>query len=512
MKINAKLITSFGTVLVTTLVVFGRISYTTFTESAHKTSDKIITLQSSEVIYHTSKTLQKEVGVIEQQLSFYMQSNACSLSSEEESKQLLAGLAKQNPLFRSITLSLSRGKVPPPEFQTWLDEIAVNHPEPFLRRQAADLLLLWPTQIPQGRAFLIINLDQAELTSRLRSSLSTSDGLNISGAAIMLTDDQGRFLLDPIQQDVKRPLGQKTLDTIDLKASTQHVTKQGEVYVYRPADRLFDADLTLVVPQEFNQGELIQLKNRVIAAMLIVGWVSIWIMLIIAYRISSPIRKLSKITKDIIEFNYSTDMEIPPSNDEIGELAENFENMRQKIKTLVTEDPLTKVYNRRFVIHIFDLAILKAKRAHTPLCCIMMDIDHFKKVNDTYGHQGGDAVLVAVGGALKGISRDYDTPARYGGEEFLFLLPETTLAAALTIAERIRGAVKQLVIAFADRELGCTMSLGVAELIPGRADSTDQVIGNADRALYQAKQGGRDRVVVYQEPVAQDLSAIAPSP
>ena len=384
MKISAKLIISFGTVLVTTLVVFGGISYRTFTESTHKTSDKIITLQSIELIYHATKTVNKEIGDIQQQLFLYLQSNACSLNSETETKQLFEKFASQNPLFLSISLFLCQGKVPP-EFQTWLDEVEGNQVEPFLRRQSDDLFLLWPMQTPQGRAFLVIKLDQTQLASRLSSYLSNSGYLNISGAAIMLTD-HGHLLLDPIQQDAKKPLGQAILGTIKTMELTEHVEDRGAVYVYHPSDRLFDADLTLVVPKEFNQENLIQLKDRIIAAMLIVGWVSIWIMLIIAFRISSPIRKLSKITKDIIEFNYSTEMEIPPSSDEIGELAENFENMRQKIKSLVTEDPLTQVYTRRFMMHIFDRAVLKASRNNTPLCCIMMDIDHFKKVNDTYGH------------------------------------------------------------------------------------------------------------------------------
>jgi|GEM_PF-1857166 len=495
MKINAKLITSFGTVLITTLVVFGRISYTTFTESTHTTSDTIITLQASAVIYHTIKGLQQEVNDIEQQLFFAMQANACSLETEAESKAMFAGFSKQHPLFREVALSLRLEKLPPPEFQTWLDEIEANHLEPFLRRHGEDLLLLWPTQTPQGRGFLIITLDQSQLTSRLRSSLSASGGVHVSGAAILLTDNQGHPLIDPIQQDEGQPLRKDILADIQTSSLAKEVEKRGAVYTYRSPDPLLGAELTLIVPKEFNQGNLIQLKNRVIAAMLIVAWFSIWVMLIIAYRIASPIRKLSEVTKDMIAFNYSTDMKIPPSHDEIGELAENFETMRQKIKSLVTEDPLTGVYNRRFVMHIFDLAVLKATREDSPLCAIMMDIDYFKKINDTHGHQAGDAILMAVGRVLKEISRDYDTPARYGGEEFLCLLPDTTLTDALAIAQRIRQTIQEIVVPFEGKELRCTMSLGVASMIPGGNNSTDTIIANADRALYQAKENGRNQVV-----------------
>jgi len=345
---------------------------------------------------------------------------------------------------------------------------------------------------------LIITLDQAQLTSRLRSSLSASGGIHVSGAAILLTDNQKQSLVAPIQQDEGHPISKDILEGMRNTTLPKEVEKRGEVYVYRSPDPLLGAEMTLIVPEEFNQGNLIQLKNRVIAAMVIVAWFSIWVMLIIAYRIASPIRKLSEVTKDMIAFNYSTDMKIPPSHDEIGELAENFETMRQKIKSLVTEDPLTGVYNRRFVMHIFDLAVLKATREDSPLCAIMMDIDYFKKVNDTHGHQAGDAILVAVGRVLKEISRDYDTPARYGGEEFLCLLPDTTLTDAVAIAQRIRQAIKAIVVPFEGKELRCTMSLGVASLIPGEHNSTDTIIANADRALYQAKENGRNQVVAFR--------------
>ncbi len=494
MKIHTKLITSFGTVLVATLAVFGFISYYTFAESTHANSDRIVTLQSSEIIYQATKNFNKEIKGIEQELTVSLLGNACSLNSEEETKQLFDKFAHDNPPFSRITLYQTHGSSMPQEFQTWLDEIDQDHLiEPFLRRQGDDLYLLWPTQTPKGRAFFVITIDQEQLAVILRSYL------RIDGATILLLE-KDHPLISPIPQDPLHPLPAGVINSVDNTLPTDHVNKQGPVYSYRPTDTLFGAGLTLVVPKEFYRANLISLKNRIIAAMLIVGWISIWVLLIIAFKIASPIKKLSKITKDIIAFNYTTELEIPPSNDEIGELAENFENMRQKIKDLVTKDPLTHVYNRRFMMHIFELAVLKAVRMEEHLCCIMMDIDHFKRVNDTFGHQGGDAVLVAVGKTLKEISRNYDTPARYGGEEFMFILPETPLADAIAIAERIRMAIKELSIPFEETTLRCTMSLGVAEFNLYQANTTDQIIQFADKALYQAKDNGRDQVVVFQQP------------
>lgn len=500
MKISVKLTTSFGSVLVTTLAVFGMISYYTFAESTHLNSDRIITLQSSEIIYKITKTVSNRVRSIEQEFSSLTQTNACSLNTEAETKQLFTKLASQNPPFRSISLYYSRARITPPEFQTWLDEIENNRVEPFFYRQGDDLFLLWPTQTPQGKAFFVIAIDQEQLATELRANL------RITGAAIMLTDNT-HPLITPVQQDLSHPLDPTLLNRLGttLSSKIDQIEEAGQVYTYRPPDKLFGADLTMVVPKDFYQANLISLKNRLIAAMLIVGWVSIWILLIVAYKISSPIRKLSKVTKDIIAYNYSTELAIPPSNDEIGELAANFENMRQEIKSLVTKDPLTRVYNRRFMMHIFDLAVLKALREGSKLCCVMMDLDHFKQINDTYGHQGGDVVLVEVGKTLQELSRDYDTPARYGGEEFLFLLPDTALTDAAAIAERIRAAVKELVIVLGDKQIHCTMSLGVAELNSQGADTADKIIHNADMALYQAKKNGRDQVVVCQTADGQTL-------
>ena len=495
MKISVKLTTSFGSVLVTTIAVFGMICYYTFAESTRLNSDRIITLQSSEIIYQTAKIFSNKVRSIEQQFSIFAKTNACSLNADEETNHFLADVASRSPPFQSISLYYSCARVTPPEFQSWLDEIENNFFEPFLNRQGNDLFLLWPTHTPQGRAFYVIKIDQEQLAAELRANL------RIDGAAILLTDNVYP-LISPVQQDLVHPLNPDLLYRLAISPDqkSDHIEKEktGQVYTYRPPDKLFGADLTLVVPKNFYQANLIALKNRILAAMLIVGWVSIWIMLIVAYKISSPIRKLSKVTKDISDYNYSTELEIPPSNDEIGELAENFENMRQKIKNLVTKDPLTRVYNRRFMMHIFELAVLKALREESKLCCIMMDLDHFKLINDAYGHQGGDEVLMAVGKTLRDISRDYDTPARYGGEEFIFILPDTALTDAVAIAERISAAVKKMTIAFEDTEIHCTMSLGVAELNPYGADTPDKIIHNADMALYQAKKNGRDQIVVFQ--------------
>jgi diguanylate cyclase (GGDEF)-like protein len=127
----------------------------------------------------------------------------------------------------------------------------------------------------------------------------------------------------------------------------------------------------------------------------------------------------------------------------------------------------------------------------------MIDIDHFKRVNDTYGHQVGDAVLVAVAALLQGQLRPYDTAARFGGEEFVLVLPSTELAAAGAVAERLRKLTANLSFAKEGAaDLGLTISAGVAIVSPGSIVNADDLIRQADTALYRAKQDGRNRVAL----------------
>jgi len=144
-------------------------------------------------------------------------------------------------------------------------------------------------------------------------------------------------------------------------------------------------------------------------------------------------------------------------------------------------------------------ATVEVTRAQTPLAVAIADIDHFKAVNDTWGHLAGDAVLAAVSAAMRDLLRDYDLCGRFGGEEFSLLLPRTTAAQALEITERIREGISQLAIPRDGAEaIRITISIGVA--VPSQARRTlDDLLAAADHALYQAKGSGRDRVVMYAE-------------
>ena len=163
----------------------------------------------------------------------------------------------------------------------------------------------------------------------------------------------------------------------------------------------------------------------------------------------------------------------------------------RKVREQAITDPLTGLYNRRFLEDYLPRELARAARGELPVAVIMLDLDHFKRVNDKSGHAAGDAVLVAIGTLLRRHVRASDVACRYGGEEFLLVMPETALVAARRKAELIRIDVER----DHDSLLGVTASLGVAIFPDHGADAT-ALIRSADSAMYDAKQAGRNRVAV----------------
>jgi two-component system cell cycle response regulator len=163
-------------------------------------------------------------------------------------------------------------------------------------------------------------------------------------------------------------------------------------------------------------------------------------------------------------------------------------------------DPLTGLWNRRYVEEQLPGAESLARRHGTPLSAIMIDIDHFKMINDTVGHAGGDVVLTEVARRLKGCVRTEDLLARWGGEEFLAVLPLGGPEGAMSLAERIRTAVSaEPVVLNRGQGLTVTVSAGCASLVGGEGISA--MVARADAALYEAKGAGRNRVVASTEPI-----------
>lgn len=202
--------------------------------------------------------------------------------------------------------------------------------------------------------------------------------------------------------------------------------------------------------------------------------------------------------------NEALQEQLRTSTNEIAQLRQDLESVKREAMT----DPLTGLANRKY----FDIALQERMRQSfgtgAPVCLLMLDIDHFKRFNDTYGHQLGDQVLKLVARTLVDTVKGRDLPARYGGEEFAVILPETALRDAVTLADKIRQAVasRRIVRKSTGEDLGAiTMSIGAAEYIFG--ESSQDWIQRADAALYAAKRGGRNRVVADGLPEPADRIA-----
>jgi two-component system, cell cycle response regulator len=166
--------------------------------------------------------------------------------------------------------------------------------------------------------------------------------------------------------------------------------------------------------------------------------------------------------------------------------------LHAEAERLSVTDPLTGAWNYRYFERRFEQEIERSRRFGRVLALVMLDIDHFKLVNDRFGHQRGDEVLVEFRNRVTGSVRDIDTFARYGGEEFVLILPETNLEGGLAVAEKLRAATHRT--PFCDDGIRLTVSIGVA-CFPEHATATEELLWAADEALYEAKLQGRDRVV-----------------
>jgi len=167
---------------------------------------------------------------------------------------------------------------------------------------------------------------------------------------------------------------------------------------------------------------------------------------------------------------------------------------------LAITDSLTGLFNRRQLLELADREVLHANRYHRQLSLIIFDLDHFKKVNDSFGHAAGDRVLVAVSGFVQNAVRKCDIVGRYGGEEFALLLPETGAQEAFTMFERIRIAISELSIELEHQTISVTISAGISEVQQRETRETlEHLLDRADRALYVAKAEGRNRTQVFSE-------------
>ncbi len=181
--------------------------------------------------------------------------------------------------------------------------------------------------------------------------------------------------------------------------------------------------------------------------------------------------------------------------EKVARISDRYQNMMRDLNVALreasTHDPLTGIANRRLLMERLREESERAQRRQQPYALAMLDVDRFKQVNDTWGHDIGDRVLVEIGRAMQAALRQYDLCGRWGGEEFLLILPETRLADAAAIIERVRSDIRCLTVRVGTEALSVTASFGVAEHQPG--ESYSQTVSRADAALLDAKRSGRDK-------------------
>jgi two-component system chemotaxis response regulator CheY len=179
-------------------------------------------------------------------------------------------------------------------------------------------------------------------------------------------------------------------------------------------------------------------------------------------------------------------------------LHEELERANKRLTETVATDYLTQLLNRRALMQRLEEELSRTRRENLPIVGVMIDIDHFKNINDTYGHQVGDDVLVEVAARLRHACRIYDIVGRYGGEEFLIVITHTDKDVTARLAERLRAAISDAPFRADGHVISVTISVGVVWAAPGVHCDADSLIKSADQLLYAAKRGGRNQVVMEE--------------
>ena len=186
------------------------------------------------------------------------------------------------------------------------------------------------------------------------------------------------------------------------------------------------------------------------------------------------------------------------ANDLLQAQIAEISNLQDELREQATRDPLTNLYNRRYLVEMLSQELARAHRENYPVCLIMLDIDRFKRVNDTCGHKAGDETLLSLGALIVQHIRRFDAACRYGGEEFVIVMPKLEAGTARERAEYLRREFASQPVFCEEMESHPTLSIGIS-VFPSDATNSDQLLNAADKALYAAKDSGRNRIVVYSE-------------
>lgn len=355
---------------------------------------------------------------------------------------------------------------------------------------------------------------------------------------VVAVNTQGEILYHP---DIKQwltgthkisELGLKDVDPRNFEVKEPHFRKlfDGKSYLVNYTyDPNYDFGIFAFQPKEEIDGLTSSIRQNsvttLLAALIIILALAVWMFLVLGIPLDRLTNHIRKITDGNIDIEQ---IPVGRRKDEIGTLSKAFNSMHSTIQHQLQEleahrtmleqevrdrtkelemankkldmisrtDELTGLPNRRDMNETIANEIGRCQRTLKPFCFIFIDIDHFKNINDTYGHACGDAALKSVAQTIRGLLRKYDVFARYGGEEFLTLLPETDLDGATIVAERFRKKIEAMTIHYGDISFNVTVTLGVSKF--DHKLGADRSIQMADKALYQGKENGRNQVVVWK--------------
>jgi len=342
------------------------------------------------------------------------------------------------------------------------------------------------------------------LANLMIASLARKD-LQARSAELLLVGPDGKVFLSTENQlaaDHQRAVFERTLPPNEL---AEYLNYRG-VPVVGIVTPISDFAWSVVMEKAREQilSEVMNLRTK---TMLVVGML-VTLIGFFAYLLSrgiiSPLERLTEAAGRVADGDL--DVQVPvKSDDELGTATQVFNDMvnqlkqsRRRLEELSTMDSLTQLSNRRHILEKLSNHLARFHRNGTPFSVLLVDADHFKRINDSAGHVVGDKVLRELGATFKRVLRTVDSAGRYGGEEFLVILDQTRGEEALLTAERVRLAVESTGVAAEETIARFTVSIGVAEISAGETE--DQLIMRADTALYEAKREGRNRSVLASLP------------
>ena len=502
MRLRTKLILIYSLLAALVVTSFGWISYTTLFEESKRQEDRFLCAKVRELNYAVLDSLEEDSHAPFALTRVLIEYCRNAVDPPEDLLERLARSVSSARFFSDYWVLAREG----------LTEVCSSRPLPPEEREPVMAALRslgeeTDQTIMKGRAgaYLIRLHEGGDYLTVLKIRLDELKRLLVSHLGVPYADlwlTKGGDVLVSVS-----PSGRTWSEVEELpqakeseKATCSCIRAFKDHLLFTPEKGIYGWTLRLLVPRWIIYRDFIVLKDRIIAAGLVICWVAVWIVLIVSWTITRPLMVLKEAVQHMIDEKYTTKLDITVRKDEIGVLAQKFEEMRQRIAELICKDALTGVLNRRYFMKVYEKEFTKAVRERMDLSCIMVDLDHFKRVNDTYGHRCGDKVLEAAGKIFLSVVRGYDIVARYGGEEFVVLLPNAGIHVALEVAQRIRDAFKKAETCCeeAPEPIAVTVSLGVATLRDLEGEITpERLLKAADKALYAAKEAGRDRIVAF---------------